>query len=160
MPLFGPSVATDEYVQSGETVYAQASADRHTLEDMSSGTLTVTDSRLVFVDGSQAIDLDLQAIDEIVYHPAYLSGNYIFGTAILALVSLLAFGGPPLINIGPPELWTVAAIVGTFSAVGLGIGIITEYGARITVKTSQSTYQFRGDDIADIPHAIRGARDR
>jgi len=160
MSLFGPSVETDEYVQSGETIYAQASADRHSLEDVSSGTLTVTDNRLVFVDGSQVIDLDLQAIDEIVYHPAYLPENYIIGTALLTLASLLAFGGPPLINFGPTNVWTVAAIGGIVSAAALGIAIIAEYGARITIKTNQSTYQFHGDNLADIPHAIRGARDR
>ncbi|QSG06046.1 hypothetical protein [Halapricum desulfuricans] len=160
MSLIGPSIDANEYIQSGEIVHVKTDAERRSLEDTRPGTLMVTDSRFVFIDGSKAIDLDVHAIDEIVFRPSYLPLSYIAVATFAAVASFLAFDGPPVIDIGPPAAWSVLAIGGFIFAIILVAAVITEYGARLTIKTSQSTYQFRSDDLSDVPHAIRGARDR
>jgi len=157
------SIGIDDYLQDGETVYARTETTRVDRSDQTQGTLAVTDSRVVFVDGSSASDIALEAVDEQVYHPRYVPWEFVAGAALVATLSLVALFFDPVIELFGSDMQTfltVGGALGLIVTIGLAAGAIGGTGARLHLTTPQSTYRFKGGDLTGIPHAIRGAADR
>jgi len=147
-------VNIDDYLQDRETVYCQTETQHGSGPK---GTLACTDSRLVFVRDKSVVDIQLRSIEEIVFEPKPIKWLYvIFGTVFL-VAGLLS---STVISSMEGFMGVFGGILGPIFivfAVAMFLLVAYYYKATLTVHTGSNKREFRSGELADFPHAIRGA---
>ena len=154
--LTGPSIALNEYLNPDETIYFRTETKLVDSigETEGSGGLALTESRLVFVDGDRALEIDPQAIEEMVYYPSYLPLGRIIGVVFLVLVIGWLLAGSPGLDVDSILNLIVASGIGMIT-VGFAASAVSAYGPRLVIKTSQSTYRWKGGDLRELTSRIQ-----
>lgn len=146
----------DEYIQSRETEYCRTTTStKDAVAEQT--TLVCTDSRLIHSKRSEITDIRLQNIDVIRFSPRPIKWGYVAAAAVLgflALVGPMILGDIPVIPDLPDML--VHFVFGVL-AVGFAADAIRAYKPTLEIHTGSDSYEFRGGDLEDFPHAIRGA---
>lgn len=101
--------------------------------------------------------MDLRSIEEIEYAKKPIHSGYLILTFLMFVASVILLTLLPDLPFIPSDL---AALV----PIGTGIvGVVSAYEAFIRyretlyIRLGQSSHTFRGGDLKDFPHAIRGA---
>lgn len=145
----------DGYVQDGETVYVEQDGVRLMKSgDSMSGSLTCTDSRLVFESRRRTIDISLRSITVLEYVRLGYELWYIVGGAVLLLIAFIIPELPPV----PENLQTPGmALVILLGLGSIAYGIWGWWKDALVVRTPSGDFKFRGSNLSQFAHAVRGA---
>lgn len=145
-----------EYVQSDETVAAQAETERRF---DGSGQLVATDSRLVFYQSNFLIDrirdIPLDRVDQVEYRVHLLSPLFSF-LAMLSLAAAFIISESP--QPIPSELSLSGSII--FAVISVALLLLAWHAPseRLVVETPSASHTFKGGSLSEIPDAIRDYR--
>jgi hypothetical protein len=145
------------YLRDGESPVR--SAEAYNGHEDTSGRLALTEDRLVFVKGKNALDISLDAIDAIEYEEPNIPASYIVVSVVLAVGGYSASELISTLNDFPIEgglILTLGLIAGLI--VG-GLGLFYRR-ARLQVYTPSGEFEFtaRGSALQRFPSALRKLR--
>ncbi|MFC7057984.1 hypothetical protein [Halovenus salina] len=149
----------EDYIQAGESIYCQTKTKKPNTQI--SGELSVTGTRLIFIrnfklSDSRITDIDLGRIDEIEYRTNPINYTYLLYALLAVLFSV--YSGliiPDIIQL-PSVLQNVSAGIGLIMASALVIDAIYPRKPTLVIKTPSDSHTFKGGELGDFPHAIRG----
>lgn len=151
----------ESYVGKKENVICSANVKQERgsgRRDTTSGSLAVTNHRLVYLRGNRVVDVSLDGITAMVFSPRTFLNKYtIYGIGLLfvAVVTWFAVEASTLRS----WLLVVPVVVGLVALGYLWEGIVNRF-ARIEIHTPTDSYTFLSKDgsMEKMTHAVRQAR--
>ncbi|MFC3957874.1 hypothetical protein [Halovivax cerinus] len=149
----------DEYTIDGESVITSVEGyyDKNAVGETESGTLAMTDNRLVFIHNKGALDISLGGVNALEYRKPEYPGDYLGGGLLAASLAVGVFSMGTILD---HPLTEIAPILGVLFAV-VGVVLIAvgyfRKGAKMTLHTGNTSFEFisKDESLQDVARALR-----
>lgn len=147
-----------DYLQDGETVYRRVGARQEKPKPvLTGGSLVATGKRLIFSNGKEIRDIRFGSVNEIrITPPTYINKATHVAVVLLSLGILAHFAGQEQVGNLPWGALTAGLFAGGIFALAL-IVYYAKWMLVIITPTSKYVYQSSDEELAEIPHVVRGA---